>query len=108
MDVRKLFNMTMQRGFSGDQASYDDKELWTDFKRVWNQLSFGLLHHKKSKLEAREEYYQVLYESCYMVWLESALADNTCHRLEYTCLLIFTWYCLVETYRLSGLPEVCP
>ena len=37
-----------------------------------------------------------------------ALKSDFTNRLEHTCLLVYTWYCLVETFKQSGLGETCP
>ena len=81
----------------------DDKLLWLSFKRVWKQIWFSLIHHKRNKLEVKDEYYQALYESAYIIWLENALVSDQPHRLEHTCILIFTWFCLVHSYKDTGL-----
>lgn len=85
-----------------------DEKLWVSFKLVWKQLRFSLVHHKRNRLESKEEFYQVFYESAYFLWLENALVSDTERRLEHTCLLVYFWYCLIQTYRESGLSGNCP
>ena len=55
----------------------------------------------------KEEFYQGFYESAYAVWLENSLVSDTGHRLEHTCMLIYTWFCIIQTYQKDdGIPQI--
>ena len=62
----------------------------------------------REKREPIDEFYQVLYESAYTVWLEKALSVDKSSRLEHTCMLVYIWHTLIETFNKSGLNEQCP
>lgn len=66
------------------------------------------MHHKRINTEAKDEFYQALYESAYLVWLELALKADVGHRLEHTCLLVYFWFCITQTYKLNDVEESAP
>ena len=81
------------------ETRYSDIELFRVFKDVWKQLKFSLLHFQQLQKESTYEYYQALFESIYLTQLELShdRADPQ-HRDEYTCLMIYAWYCTVKTF----------
>ena len=39
--------------------------------------------------------------------MENSLVSDTGHRLEHTCMLIYTWFCIIQTYQKEdGIPQI--
>ena len=76
--------------------------LWLSYREAWKSLQFSTVHGSKSKVEQMDEYYQVLFESAFILWLENSSVREQFMRLEHTCILVYTWYCVIQTFKDGG------